>query len=358
MTRLAGVQGERPLGRDRTWSHSPIYAAAVAPSESSHARVPARVGLAGNPSDGFDGAVLAAVVDELAAEITVTPTDAPVRIRSGALAPLEWSSPLEFVADVGARGHATTEHRVVTAALIVLARHLGGAPPCVDIDWSSDIPRSVGLAGSSAIAVGVIEAVAASGGTRLDPRVIAALALAAETTELGIAAGWQDRIVQAHRRTVLVDASELSSIDRCLVPAVRTFARTDVEAVIGWCAADAEDSDTYHADLRKRASATDVAGAMDDLADLARRAADAIDRGDRAALMHLVDASWTTRRRVMPLRADHDSLVETARDAGVAATSPGSGGSVVAIPADAIERDTVVDALRAFGATTLTVRLR
>ena len=46
------------------------------------ALVPARVGLVGNPSDGYGGAVLAAIVDAWAAEAVATPTPGVVRLRS------------------------------------------------------------------------------------------------------------------------------------------------------------------------------------------------------------------------------------------------------------------------------------
>src|SRR4051794_38984863 len=115
------------------------------------ARVPARVGLVGNPSDGYGGAVLAAVVEAWAAEALAAPTSGAIRLRSlpGGLA--EWPSMDALVADVAARG-PDAPHAIVAAALAALDDHVGGGLPGVDIEWSSTVPRSVGLAGSSAIA--------------------------------------------------------------------------------------------------------------------------------------------------------------------------------------------------------------
>lgn len=321
-------------------------------------RVPARVGLVGNPSDGYGGAVLAAVVDELAAEVTVTPTSSRLRIDTDRHDAIEWSTPQGFVDDIATRGHPDPV-RIVTAALTVVARHLGGPPPPVHIRCTTSIPRSVGLAGSSAIATGVVEALAAIVGEVLDPRVVAALALRAETDELAIAAGWQDRIAQAHRRAVLVDAANPTVADGLTVPGVTVVPPPSGRAVVAWLAGGAEDSGRYHAELRRRASAAEVAAVMAELAALARRAATAAARGDSTELARAVEASWSLRRAAMPLRADHDTLVETARRAGGAATSPGSGGSVVALVGDddAASRS-VIEALRDAGADTLVVHLR
>ena len=185
------------------------------------ALVPARVGLVGNPSDGHGGAVLAAVVDAWAAEAAATQTPGVVRVRSRTAGVAEWASPEALVADVAAR-RAEAPHGIVIAALAALDDHLDGGLPSVEVEWSSRVPRSVGLAGSSAIAIAVIEAVSALADGSVDPRVVAALALDAEVRWMGIAAGWQDRIVQAHRGAVLVDAGDMStSIDGRAVPAVR-----------------------------------------------------------------------------------------------------------------------------------------
>ena len=244
------------------------------------ALVPARVGLVGNPSDGHGGAVLAAIVETWAAEAAATPTPGVVRLRSRTAGVAEWASGTALVADVAAR-RTDAPHGIVTAALTALDDHLDGGLPGVEVEWSSRVPRSVGLAGSSAIAIAVIEAVSAIAGGSLDPRVVAALALDAEVRWMGIAAGWQDRIVQAHRGAVLVDAGDMSmSIEGRAVPAVRRLPGFAVDAVIGWRADDRESSGVYHGALHGRAADRAVADGMIRLGDLARRAATSVAEGD------------------------------------------------------------------------------
>lgn len=320
------------------------------------ARVPARVGLVGNPSDGFGGAVLAAAVDVWAADAAVTPIAHGLRIRNESLGAIEWTSPEDLGADIADRGHPAMQE-IVTAALVALGAHLPGGLPPVELEWSSTIPRSVGLAGSSAIALAVIEAVAASTGHALDPRVAASVALQAETVELGIAAGWQDRMVQAHRRAVLVDAADMTIVDGRDVPAVEVLPALDVEAVVGWRRAVAEDSGTYHGAIRRRATSPTVVTGMRELAGLARRAARHAARRDVDGMVELVDASWRTRRAAVPLHPAHARLVEAVRAVGARATSPGSGGSVVAFATDRASVDDLRTALDDIGADTVVTGL-
>ncbi len=318
--------------------------------------MPARVGLVGNPSDGYGGAVLAAVVDAWCATVSVTPIGDGVRIRSDDVGTIELA-----LADA-ATGPISTDrfgdHALVVAAVRSLRMHLGDVLTPVEIEWSCTIPRSVGLAGSSAIAVGVIEAVAASRGFPLEPRLVGALALEAERVWLGIAAGWQDRMVQAHRGAVLVDAAAMDDLAGRAAPMVQPVRDLDVEVMVGWLPHDSEDSGRYHDALRRRADRPGFADGMVELAALARRAAACAAARDRVGLGELVDASWQVRCRAAPLRSSHARLVEAVRAAGVPATSPGSGGSVVALPGDRGAREAAVAALEALGAHVVVTRLR
>lgn len=320
------------------------------------ASVPARVGLVGNPSDGFGGAVLAAVVDRWSAEARATPAGDGISIHGERVPVASW--PTGAALDAAARD-TDAPHAIVVAALDALHRHLDGGLGAVTVGWSSTIPRSVGLAGSSAIAIAVIEAVAGCLAVQLDAPVVAALALDAEVRGMSIAAGWQDRMVQAHRGAVLVDAAELSATpDGIAVPTVRRLDGLDLDAVIGWRDLDAEGSGGYHGALRRRTDREAVETGMQHLAALARRAARAIDAVELDDLRRLVDQSWRSRQTVAPLDERHTQLVETVRATGAATSSPGSGGSVVALPNGEPEAEAVIDALEAVGATARRVRLR
>lgn len=296
-------------------------------------RVPARVGLVGNPSDGYGGAVLATVVPDAAATMTASPAE-----------------------QVHLEGPGK---ELVSAALSVLHDHLGDRlpePGGITLRWSTDIARSVGLAGSSAIVVAAIDAAAATWGIELDRRVVAALALRAERDVLGIAAGWQDRIVQAFGATVLVDAGRMQEVDGVEVPDVQLPAAPSAMSIpllVAWSVGASGASDDYHAPLRRNAAA--LAQPMAELAELARSAARSWQAGDVDAIAAAVDAGWCIRQSCAPLRADHAHLVELVRSCGIAATTPGSGGSVVGVIIDPAAATRAVAAVHDAGCQATTV---
>jgi len=75
--------------------------------------VPARVGLVGNPSDGFGGAVLATVVSGLVATVSAAP--APGVSFEGPGVAAHWSSMQAFLGHVDHSGHGD-EQRIISAA--------------------------------------------------------------------------------------------------------------------------------------------------------------------------------------------------------------------------------------------------
>ena len=154
--------------------------------------------------------------------------------------------------------------------------------------------------------------------------------------------------MQAFGCTVLVDASATEVVDGVSVPAVDIVRPSQpVRLVVGWSPASMSESGGYHQALRR---APDTHGtAMRDLAALARRAADAVHGGDVDGLAAALDDGWRVRQAVAPLRDDHAALVDAVRALGVAATTPGSGGAVVAITRSDDDTAAVVDALSAAG---------
>ena len=97
--------------------------------------VPARVGLVGNPSDGFGGAVLATVVPSLAAQVRALPAS------HIALQGVAWATPVDWWAHVHGHGHGGEDERVISAALWVTQRHLVGRHvdriEGVELSWRS-----------------------------------------------------------------------------------------------------------------------------------------------------------------------------------------------------------------------------
>ena len=300
-------------------------------------RASARAGLVGNPSDGFGGAVLATPVHGFSATVSVV--DAPVTSVHGPSR--TWDTVSALTEDVARAGHEGAD-RLVTAAVVQLAAWAREHRPGSDVDddrvrlrWRTTIPRSVGLAGSSAIVVATMRALVQRWSLHLDPRALAVLAVEAERS-LGITAGMQDRLVQAVGETVLMEFGDeaWTTVDGCRVPAVRRVSPpSPVPLYLAWRPDAASPSHRYHRSLadRFRDGEEPVADAMRRLGTLALDGAAALAAGDRTALAGLMDESFAARTAVAPQGAAHLEMVDAARAAGLSATSAGSGGAIVGV---------------------------
>ena len=278
----------------------------------------ARAALAGNPSDGYGGAVLAMCVPELAARATATAAPDPLSDPPSAL---------------------------VDAAI---ARF--GRGPCA-VRWSTTVPREVGLGGSSAIVTATVRALCALHGHALAPDELAEMVLAVEVEDLGIAAGPQDRYAQAHEGLVLMDFAgarpRVEPMRPALLPAL----------YLAWRSGAAEASHAVHGGLRERGDEPRVRAGMQRLAGHARAAARALHDGDPAGFARALDASFDERAALVDLDPRHEAMVRAARAAGASANYAGSGGAIVGtLPADGLVP--VARALRALDCEVIAPKLR
>ncbi len=209
------------------------------------------------------------------------------------------------------------------------------------LTFATEIPRQVGLAGSSAIVIGAIEALAELHGAPIDPTTVARLALRAEVEVIGIAAGPQDRVVQAHRGVLDMDFAQPWDPAR--------YRRLPDEAVAGlvvaWHPDPGDPSGVVHGDLRARWDDGDpeVHEVMAALAALAVRAAEDLAAGGGDDLADIIDAACVLRRRLWTFSRVDDSLLAIADEAGAAATLAGSGGAIVATRRSTCDRSSARD---------------
>jgi glucuronokinase len=294
---------------DLKYGHPPI----------SDACAPARAALAGNPSDGYGGRTLALALTELEARVEVLPLADGIE-----LGPL----PLAGLRDLDPALAAGREPALMAAALRRLSRIAELPQSGFALRYSSTVPGEVGLAGSSALVVAALRALCAAFGVSLASDELALAALEAETEELGIAAGPQDRVVQAHGGLVMMDfapradrAWAVEELDPGLLPPLFVAWRSDATAHSG----------EYHSELRRRHERGDaeVHGCMKRLAQLASDARDALIAGDHAGFGRCLDGSFDQRRAMGPLEPEHVAMIELARSLGASANYAGSGGAIV-----------------------------
>jgi glucuronokinase len=277
----------------------------------SRATAPARAALAGNPSDGYGGAVLAVTLPAWRAE-----AETQVNAAAGVEPP-------------NALVQTTVDH---------FARELEPAAAGTSVRWTTSIPQRVGLGSSSALVIAVTRALSAEHEVDLDPVRLAEFALAVETEGLGIVAGLQDRVAQAYGGLTFMDFAEPRRYERLeptLLPPL----------IIAWRETAAADSGGVHAELQRRHVDGDrtVRGTMAELARAARESREALLEGDLDRFRACVDATFDLRHRLMDLDPRCVEMIQVARAGGAAANYTGSGGAIVAVcrghrHADEVER--------------------
>ncbi|REJ71378.1 MAG: GHMP kinase, partial [Planctomycetota bacterium] len=202
------------------------------------------------------------------------------------------------------------------------------------IRYESNIPRQVGLAGSSAIIIATLRALMEFYNVDIPRQVQPSLALSVETDELGISAGLQDRVIQVYEGLVYMDfardrmkdhhgfqCGEYEPLDPDLLPPLYLAFSTSV----------GEPTEVTHGPLseRYRQGDLEVHAAMDRFAELTVRARAVLENGEPEKLGELLDQNFDERRRIMDLSPGHLRMVEAARAAGASAKFSGSGGAII-----------------------------
>lgn len=305
-------------------------------STSISCTVPARAALAGNPSDGHGGAVVATVVPSLAASVAVSEQRRFTFDRS----PTGFASAGE-ISDWVEHGEFDGDQPLMHAALSVLYRHFDADLRHHSFRMSTTIPRSLGLAGSSAIVIAtILTMIATHQGDRWArrltdrPELIASLALEAEQDVLGIPAGLQDRVVQTLGGTIAMEFGDehMHRVQGLVVGSYRPIGPLPDGLFVAYRDGTGGDSGLVH-------GAADVSGdefrrAMDTCADAARAAAEAISRADVGSLGDAMDTTFDQRAIAYTLDPAHVEMIEVARSCGASANYTGSGGSVVVLASD------------------------
>jgi galactokinase/mevalonate kinase-like predicted kinase len=300
-------------------------------------RAYARAGLVGNPSDGYNGRTISLVIRNLWAEVVLYEWD-EVEILWSMEDQSRFRSVHDLVTDVRLHGYYGGV-RLVKATIKRFVeycdkRGLHLHDRNFSIRYSSNIPRNVGLAGSSAIIVATLHALMDFYEVTIPLEVQPSLALSVETGELGITGGLQDRVIQCFEGLVSMDFSKeqmfeshgymcgvYERLDPYLLPPI----------YIAYCAEFGEPTEIFHNNLRARFDRgdADVVNAMQTFAGLAAQARDAILARDTKQLAKLMDANFDTRRSICRLHSGHVDMIERARSVGASAKFAGSGGAIV-----------------------------
>lgn len=297
----------------------------------------ARAGLVGNPSDGYHGKTISVSVRNFRAQVVLYEWEDVEIIPTGE-DQMRFPSVQALARDVKLHGYYGGM-RLLKATIkkfveYCLAHNVALHDRNFSVRYESNIPRQVGLAGSSAIIVATLRCLMDFYGVTIPREVQPSLVLSVEKDELGIAAGLQDRVIQVYEGLVYMDfapermheeggylCGHYEPLDTALLPPLYIAFNTDVS----------EPTEVFHNDIRGRFQRGDaqVIRAMGKFASLAAQAREALLAADAERLSRLMDENFDTRRSIYRLPQGQIDMVERARAAGASAKFAGSGGAII-----------------------------
>lgn len=295
-----------------------------------------RAAVIGNPSDGYFGKTIAFLFSNFQARVQLYHTP-DLDIRPQQLDETSFGSIRELVENVNTSGYYGGI-RLLKATIKVFYDYCQEQKIPLDdrnftIRYNSNIPLRLGLAGSSAIITACMKALISFYGVAIPKPILANLVLSVEDKELGIAAGLQDRVVQAYGQPVSMDFNKeimekrgygnYEALDAALFPKMYIAFRKNLS----------EGTEVLHNNLRARFNIgePEVLDAMKQWAGYTESFCRALKSGDIQTMHRLINANFDLRRRLVPVTQGNIDMVEAARSTGASAKFTGSGGAVIGI---------------------------
>eukprot|EP01041_Mallomonas_annulata_P001241 gene1241-2408_t len=283
--------------------------------ESCHARI----GLMGNPSDGFGGKTVSVLLRNFCATVTMEACDKVVILPHPILDLNEFEGLdvlLERTTIEGLYGGtrlllATCKAFTQRCKASGLISRLGKG---FRLSYDTNIPRMVGLSGSSAIIVAAFKALLryyeiTLSELNLTMPELPSFILEIETKELGISAGLQDRVIQTYGGMVHMDfspgATGVSALNNNNNLSIHDrYTPLDVsllpEMYLAYNTANGGESGKVHSTVKERWARKDpeLSQGMVTLGELADAAVQCLETRDVAGLAILVDKNFALRRQL------------------------------------------------------------
>lgn len=332
----------------------------------------ARVGIIGNPSDGYGGKCIAAAVSNWHATATLTPTpnSRSVTFLPGKHDSNEFSSFDELSSTVALHG-VDGGVRLLKSLCENVKRYCLDTRQSIDfsvgfrMQYSTSIPKQLGLSGSSAIVIAALRCLLQHYGVSMSMDEQAALALRVES-DVGITAGPMDRVSQVYNGVVFMDFSRSKSCENASGLVVHgEYTRLNSALLpplhLVWADENASHSGKVHSTLRARwdnrhiSPDAELIESMHRLATLAEEVLSLFEAGGHiapGALIERMHANFEARRRLFGdavLGARNLKMVEVCREAGCGAKFAGSGGALVVVAPDEASSEALRRACAAHG---------
>ena len=331
-------------------------------------RAYARIGLLGNPSDGYYGKTISVSIKNFFAEVHLTPNQQPFSSRvSFEPGPFDTN----MFASLEALAENTSTHGYYGGVRLLRALCYKFHGYCAargvplhergfNLAYHSNIPKQTGLSGSSSILVAGLRCLMQHYDVDIPLEEQPSLVLSCET-DLGINAGLQDRVIQCYEGVVYMDFSDVKKIKKV---GRGTYERLPESCVprlhLVYAEKNPSDSGKTHSTVKARWESGDVfiREKMEEVAMLAEKgratlllgtplSSGTCQRGDARTeaavgeavqgvraeeLAKLMNKNFDLRREMFgddALGAFNVDMVTTPRSVGAAAKFTGSGGAAV-----------------------------
>jgi glucuronokinase len=324
-------------------------------------RAYARAGLLGNPSDGYNGKTISIIVRNFWAEVVLYEWDS-VDIVQSRDDRARFRSIHDLAQDVRLHGYYGGI-RLIKATIkrfvdYCRERDLELHDQNFSVRYETNIPRQVGLAGSSSIIVATLRCLKKFYGIEIPLAQQPSFVLSVETEELGISAGLQDRVIQCYEGMVYMDFDR--SVEH-VVDGVTFYAYERLDPAllppiyVAYHHELSEPTETFHNDIRGRYDGGEslVVNAMQHFGRLTVQGREALLCRDWERLSTLIDENFDTRRSIYKLPFWQINMVETARRCGASSKFAGSGGAIIGVYRDEAMFREIYDRMAAIGSHTI-----
>ncbi len=301
-------------------------------------RCNARIGILGNPSDGYYGATISATIQNYWAQVVLYEWPR-LEIVPGPADADTFTNLDDLVHQVRLNGYYGAS-RLIKAAIVRFWDYVQKNRVSLDmgmrnfsIRYETNIPRQVGLAGSSAIITATVRALCRFYKVTIPLPLIANMVLSSEKDELGIQAGLQDRVAQVYGGLVYMDFrkdlmasrgyGEYERLDPAPLPPIYLAYLINPQ--------EGKTSGAVHSDVRQRFDAGDpiVIKTLDDIAQCARLGRKALAQRDLIMFKRLINQNFDLRASIFNINPRYKEMIELARTLGATAKFPGSGGAII-----------------------------
>lgn len=316
----------------------------------------ARAGLLGNPSDGYYGKTLSFTFKEYCVELQLTES-ARLRFVPGEVDDASFDNAYDLVRNLRLYGYygGVRMLKAVSKLFFEYCFEHSIELPKVNFtaEYKINIPRLVGLSGSSAICSAMLKALMRFYNVEIPIEETPTICLRAERDELGIACGLQDRVVQMYNGLVFMDF-ERSYLEQ---NGFGKYEKLDTKLPNLYLSFDpnrAEESGKAHKAVRSLflAENVEVKNIMESLADVAQNGRDALLSADYKTLNELIDLNFDLRSKIFNISEENKAMVSAARSVGASAKFAGSGGAIVGLYEDEEQFANLSSALSVIGCKT------